>query len=100
MSLIFICFDLFLFESNLRRNHLFELSSELDAPILDRAKKNLDSEIFPLGLSNFGRGAWFPFHKGQSILHTHVMNPLSSLACCSDPKKYISKLSLNRFVTH
>ena len=41
--------------------------SELEAPILDWGKKNLDSEIFPLGLSNFRWGAWFPFDKGQSI---------------------------------
>ena len=25
--------------------------------------------FFPLGLSNFGRGAWFPFDKGQSNKH-------------------------------
>ena len=51
LLLIFICFDLFLFESNLRRNRFIVLSSELDAQILDRGKKKLYFRIFPLGLS-------------------------------------------------
>ena len=40
---------------------------------LTKVKTNLDSEIFPLGLSNFGWGAWFPFDKGQSTawLYAH-----------------------------
>ena len=36
MSLIFICFDLFWFNSNLRRIRFIELSSERDTPILDQ----------------------------------------------------------------
>ena len=51
--------DLFWFESNLQRNRFIELSSELDAPILDRGQKIFglwDDSI--LGLSNFGWGAW------------------------------------------
>ena len=65
--MIFICFDLFWFDSNLRRIRFIELSSELDAPILETDfKKNLDFVFFQLGLSNFGLGAWFPFDKGQS----------------------------------
>ena len=32
-------------------------------------KKILDFAFFPLGLSNFGWGAWFPFDEGQSIIH-------------------------------
>ena len=40
MSLIFICYQLFWFDLNLRRNFFIEPSSELGAPILDRGKKN------------------------------------------------------------
>ena len=32
-------------------------------------KKKLDFVFFPLGLSYFGWGAWFPFDKGQSNHH-------------------------------
>ena len=64
--MIFICFDLFWFQSDLHGNRFIELSSELDAPILDRGQKNLDFRIFPLGLSNFGWAALFPFDKIQS----------------------------------
>ena len=64
-DLFLFCFDLFWFESNLRRIHFIELSSELEAPILDRFKKKMDFVFFLLGISNFGLGAWFPFHKGQ-----------------------------------
>ena len=32
------------------------------------SKKNLDLLFFPLGLSNFWVGAWFPFDEGQSNL--------------------------------
>ena len=67
MSLIFIFFDLFWFDSNLRRIRFIELSSEKggtnSGPI---SKKNLDFGFFPLGLSNFWVGAWFPFDEGQS----------------------------------
>ena len=41
----------------------------MDIPILDWGKKKLDSDIFPLGHSNFRWGAWFPFNKGQSTFH-------------------------------
>ena len=34
--MIFICFDLFWFDSNLWRNCFIELSSELSTPVLDR----------------------------------------------------------------
>ena len=46
-----------------------ELSSELDAPILDRFKNFLDFVFFPFGLSNFGWAAWFPFNKWQSNMY-------------------------------
>ena len=35
-------------------------------------KKFLDFVFFPLGLSNFGLGAWFPFDKGQSNLELFI----------------------------
>ena len=43
-----------------------------DLPILNRGgevKFFLDFRIFPLGLSSFGWGAWFPSDKGQSSVH-------------------------------
>ena len=48
MSLIFICFDFSLFNSNLRRNHFIELSKELGAPILDRGQKNFQFGHFSI----------------------------------------------------
>ena len=42
------------------------LSSELDAPILDRFQFFFGFCVFPFGLSNFGGGKWFPFEEGQS----------------------------------
>ena len=35
----------------------------------------MDSEIFPLGLSNFRQGAWFHFDKGQSNLQPSLLTP-------------------------
>ena len=33
--------------------------------------------FFPLGLSNFGLGAWFPFDKVQSTQHLHDIDAIS-----------------------
>ena len=49
---------------------------------LTEVKKNLDSGIFQLGLSNFWIGAWFPFDAFQFIFHrskqtTMILNFLS-----------------------
>ena len=44
------------------------------AQILDRFKKKLDFVFFPLGLSNFWVGAWFPFDKGQFTLCVSYKN--------------------------
>ena len=47
------------------------------AQILDRFKKKLDFVFFPLGLSNFWVGAWFPFDEGQSTQHLLKINNVS-----------------------
>ena len=47
-SLIFICFDLFWLDSNLRRIRFIELSSELGTPILDRFQKNFGFCVFSI----------------------------------------------------
>ena len=46
--MIFICFDLFWFDSNLRRIRFIELSSGLGTPILDRFQKNLVFVFFSI----------------------------------------------------
>ena len=60
--MIFICFDLFWFDSNLRRIRFIELSSELDAPILDQFQKKFGFCDFSIRSFKF----WVPFNKGQS----------------------------------
>ena len=56
------------------------------APILDRfKKKNLDFVFFPLGLSNFWGGAWFPFDEGQFNLGAITLRTL---------RVFIKKMSL------
>ena len=58
MSLIFFCFDLFWFSSNLWRNCFNELSCQLGAPLLDWGQTNIR-------FWNFWIGAWFPFNVFQ-----------------------------------
>ena len=42
------------------------------AQILDRFQKILDFVFFPLGLSNFWVGTWFPFDEVQFIGQVEV----------------------------
>ena len=45
------------------------------AQILDRFQKNFGFVFFPLGLSNFWVGAWFPFDEGQFKLYIDDVFP-------------------------
>ena len=56
-------------------------------------KKNLNFVFFPLGLSNFGWGAWFPFNEGQSnsdILSIKLI--ITFLRSCVKKEKETPKL--------
>ena len=57
-------------------------------------KKNLDFVFFPLGLSNFGLGAWFHFDKGQSNLRevTVVLTNINSLLSIWNEIFYLMKI--------
>ena len=64
MLLIFICFDSI---------QIFQEIASLSFQVswrhqfLTDLKKDLDFVFFPLGLSSFWVGAWFPFDEGQFI---------------------------------
>ena len=57
-SLIFICFDLFWFDSNLRRICSIELLSELGTPILERFQKNFGFCVFAIRSFKFLGRRW------------------------------------------
>ena len=72
-----ICFDLI---------QIFEEFASLSFQVrvtlqfLTDFKKFLDFMFFPLGLSNFVLGAWFPFDEGQlNVYVVHVASEIIDL---------------------
>ena len=78
-SLIFICFDLFCFDSIQIFREIASLSFQVSwgDQFLTEVKKFLDSGIFRSGLSNFQLGVWFPFDAFQFIQESWILYQIS-----------------------